>query len=60
MRLSSLTYLGFQTTALWDSCPDFELPLAQVHNAAQRGQLVALLRTQFGDAADLPCSTWPR
>ena len=53
MRLSSLTYLGFETTAVWDSCPDFELSFREVHDAAQRGQLVAVLRKRFGDAADL-------
>jgi hypothetical protein len=53
MRLSSLTYLGFETTAVWDSCPDFELSFAEVHDAAQRGRLVALLRERFGDSADM-------
>ena len=53
MRLSSLTYLGFETTAVWDACPDFELSFAEVHEAAERGQLIALLRVRFGKHADL-------
>ena len=53
MRLSSLTFIGFETTAVWDSCPDFELSFAEVHDAAQRSRLVALLRERFAEAADL-------
>lgn len=53
MRLSSLTYLGFETTAVWDSCPDIELSFDEVHTAAEKGALVKLLTTRFGDAIDL-------
>jgi len=52
MRLSSLTLIGFETAAVWDTCPDFELSFAEVHDAAQRGGLVALLRERFGEHAD--------
>jgi hypothetical protein len=53
MRLSSLTYLGFETTAVWDVCRDFELAFAEVYEAAQKGKLIALLKDRFGDNADL-------
>jgi len=52
MKLSSLTYLGFEINAVCDSCPDFELSFAEVHEAARNGQLVPLLAERFGDDAD--------
>ncbi len=52
MKLSSLTYIGFETNAVWDSCPDFELSFSQVHEAAEKGELITLLEERFGDEAD--------
>jgi hypothetical protein len=53
MRLSSLTYIGFETNAVWDTCPDFELSFSEVYDAAEQGCLVELLKKRFGDVADL-------
>src|SRR5437867_1912071 len=53
MRLSSLTYLGFETNAVLDACPGFKLPIAEVHSASRAGRLVEHLATRFGAEADL-------
>jgi hypothetical protein len=53
MRLISLTLIGFETNAVWDSCPDFELSFDEIHEAASRERLVPLLRERFGKVADL-------
>lgn len=53
MQLSSLTLIGFETTAILDGCPDFDLSFQQVHEAAQRRKLVPLLQERFGEDADL-------
>jgi hypothetical protein len=61
MKSSALTYIGFETNAVWDPCPDFELSFSQVHEAAKEGELITLLEERFGDEADFsnfePCST---
>lgn len=53
MRLSSLTCLGFETTAVIDKCPELNISFAEIHAAAERGQLIAFLRQRYGDYADL-------
>lgn len=53
MRLSTLTYLGFEVNALWDACPDVELSLSEVHEAAKAERLVALLEERFSDSIDV-------
>src|SRR5260221_4092808 len=53
MRLSSLTYLAFETNAVLDECPAFNLPIAEVHSAARQGFLVEHLAKRFGKKADL-------
>ena len=53
MQLSSLTYAAFEINAVWDTCPDFELSFAEVHEAAEREELLTLLANRFGDKADL-------
>jgi len=53
MKLSSLTHLAFETNAVLDACPDFDLPLAEVHAAARQGVLIQHLAKRFGDKADL-------
>lgn len=57
MRLSTLTYLGFETNAALEACPSLELPLAEIHVAAQRERLVALLAERLGDKVDLSLLT---
>ena len=53
MRLSSLTYLAFETNAVLDACPRFKLSIAEVHSAARQGFLVEHLAKRFGQKADL-------
>jgi hypothetical protein len=53
MKLSSLTYLGFETNAVLDAHPDFQLPFAEIHAAARERRLVEYLTKRFGDKADL-------
>jgi hypothetical protein len=57
MRLSSLTMLGFEINAVWDTCPDFELTFEQVHSATREGKLIPLLVTRFGELTDLSLLT---
>ena|SRR5437899_9036877 len=59
MRLSSLTYTAFEINAVWDTCPDFELSLSELHEAAQKEELLILLATRFGDHADLSLFDMP-
>ena len=53
MKLSSLTYLGFETNAVLDMCPDFKISFAEVHAVARGGMLVEHLAKRFGDKGDL-------
>lgn len=53
MRLSSLTTLGLEINAVWDSCPDQELNFAEIHTAADEATLVALLAKRFEGLIDL-------
>lgn len=53
MRLSSLTYLGFEVNAVCDACPDFEFTLERIHRAAREKNVVSSLAERFGELADL-------
>ena len=53
MKLTSLTYLAFETNAVLDACPTLDLPFAEIHTAAEENRLVEYLAERFGDKADL-------
>jgi len=53
MKLTSLTYLAFETNAVLDECPDLVLPFEEIHTAAEENRLVEYLAERFGDKADL-------
>ena len=53
MKLSSLTYLAFETNAVLDACPRLKLPFAEIHSAAREARLVEYLAKRFGNKADL-------
>jgi len=53
MKLTSLTYLAFETNAVLDECPDLDLPFEEIHTAAEENRLVEYLAERFGDKGDL-------
>src|SRR3954470_4992808 len=53
MKLSSLTYLAFETNAVLDAYPGLKLPFAEIHTAAEENRLIEYLAQRFGDKADL-------
>jgi len=53
MKLSSLTYLAFETNAVLDEYPGLKLPFAEIHSAAEENRLIEYLAQRFGDKADL-------
>jgi hypothetical protein len=53
MKLSSLTVIGFETNAVLDSAPGTKISFNDIHDAAERKQLVQFLAERFGDEADL-------
>ena len=53
MKLTSLTYLAFETNAVLDACPDLDLPFEEIHTAAEENRLIEYLAQRFGDKADL-------
>ena len=57
MRLSSLTYLGLESNAVHDERPDLNLSFQEIHDAADRKELVQHLALRFGDSADLSLLT---
>ena len=57
MRLTTLTMLGFEINAVWDSLPDCELNFKEVHFAAEHRSLIPLLKQRFGDRLDLSLLT---
>jgi hypothetical protein len=57
MKLSSLTYLARETTALLDQRPGLNLSFKEIHDDAGRKELVQHLAARYGDAADLSLLT---
>jgi len=53
MKLTSLTYLAFETNAVLDAYPGLDLPFAEIHTAAEENRLIAYLAQRFGDKGDL-------
>ena len=53
MKLTSLTYLAFETNAVLDQRPGLDLPFAEIHTAAEENRLIEYLGQRFGNEGDL-------
>jgi len=53
MKLNSFTLLARETVATLDQRPDLKLSFKEIHDAAERKELVQHLATRYGKDADL-------
>src|ERR1041385_9263105 len=57
MKLNSFTLLARETVAMLDQRPDLKLSFKEIHDAAERKELVKHLATRYGKDADLSLLT---